>query len=216
MAKVSLADSDEGSWNSVTVKWLDTKYVDLVSMGQLRFNRDLSELGGYVLSQRVVADPWEGWTLGVGYSFVPFRGGSRKPWIDQHRMEFEATPRWQLTERVAFSARTRLELRWVENQEFSQRLRERPAFAIAMKNWDPLEDIFFSNEFFFDFNGNSFSQNRWVPAGLTFKLNAQSKLKLYYQLWSLKSGGSWSHSHVLGTVVSFAFCWLVSGICFVF
>lgn len=202
------AGDDFGGWHSASVKWLDTPYVDLITLGQIRAREEHGEVNGYLLSQRFELAAHENLALAAAHTWLPFKTATGG-WQDQQRVELEANPRITFARNWTVSLRNRIEFRWVEDFfETSNRLRHRPQIARQLHNLGPLRTIYASNEIFYDLDQHDLNQNRLIPFGLGFKLHEKVGLNLYYMIQSVKPGrasSDWNHLHIVGTHWSLAF-----------
>jgi nucleoside-specific outer membrane channel protein Tsx len=202
------AGDDFGGWHSASLKWLDTSYVDLVTVGQARFRDNHGEANAHLLSQKAVFKAHENLNLGLAYTWLPFKTGAGD-WQDQHRIEIEANPHWTFAEVWTVSLRNRFETRWIEDRpETNERIRHRIRLRRALDGLGPLRGVYAGNEFFYDLDDHDYNQNRLIPLGLSFKLHEKVGFNLYYMIQSVKSGANtsdWDHLHVLGTHMSLSF-----------
>lgn len=197
---------DFGGWHALSVKYLDTDHWTLAAFGQLRYRDSASELFAYQLSQQVTYKASRWLHLGLNYSYLPFKRGASDEFLEHHRLEPAITPRWIVNEWLTLDLRNRIDLSWIENTENPvEKLRERPQAVVRIKGLNPLESIFINNEFFYDFDAGRYNENRFIPLGLNFRLHRHAGFSLYYMLRSVRPGGAWLHTHVLGTQVSVDF-----------
>jgi len=201
----AIAD-DFGTWSGISVKTLDTKHVDLITVGQARMYNNSSELLQYNISQQVVVDVNRYLRTGVNYTFLPTRKSDADDFTNQHRIELDITPRWPVTDRLAFDLRNRFEIRWIERRAGTdERMRNRLGVSYDLKNVLPLHSVFASEEIFYRLDRFEVTENRLIPAGVKLKLNQHVGLEFYYMLQSVKTRGSWSNAHVIGSNVAFSF-----------
>lgn len=119
----------------------------------------------------------------------------------QGRPELELNPHWQLTPRLRFDWRNRLEFRWNEGEAATfHRSRQRWQLAYALPRWaGPLTRVFVSNEWLMDLHGNGWNENRLVPAGLSLRIHPRAELDLFYLLLSSRPLAGCQAESVLGT-----------------
>jgi hypothetical protein len=119
----------------------------------------------------------------------------------QWRPELELNPHFNLTPHLSVELRNRMEWRWNENEAFTtHRSRQRLQIAYVFpKPLGPLTRVFVSNEWLTDLHRHQWTENRLIPAGLTFRLGAQADLDVFYMLISSRPRADWQQESVLGT-----------------
>lgn len=198
------AQTDWGSWHSVAVKAVDTATVDVSGFVQIRLYDASTEVRQVYLSGLVAIEAAEHLSLGVNYTYLPTRAAGTRTFRDQHRFEFEVTPRWRPVPRLRLDVRNRLEVRWLEGREdVNQRSRHRTQATLATGR-PRATALFLNNEFFYDWDQARFSENRLTPAGVRVAVGRGAELDLYYMVQSTKGQTRWTHAHLLGTHVSVA------------
>jgi hypothetical protein len=94
------ADDDFHTWQTVTLKWLDTQCVDLTTAVHIRFTDDSSEFALWRIDQAVSTDPLPWLRAGVAYRYTEAKTPAGD-WRYQHRGEFQLTPHVTLSHRGA-------------------------------------------------------------------------------------------------------------------
>jgi Protein of unknown function (DUF2490) len=196
--------SDEfASWQALNLKYLDTRYVDLVFYGEVRESFEPSRYGGYLLSQQMKFALHPNLGGGINYTFISSPARKTDHLQDTHRAEFELTPQFKLGDGVEVNTRQRLELRWVEGQAgVSERSRSRLQLDFPMHDLGRLSSVYVSGEIFYDYTQHQFTESRIVPVGMTFRLSKKTSLSTFYMLQELRSGQQWYNRHILGTTLS--------------
>jgi hypothetical protein len=198
------ADDDFQTWQTVSLKWLDTKYVDLTTAVHTRFTDDSSDFALWRIGQAVSTDPLPWLRAGVAYRYTEAKD-SAGDWRHQHRGELQLTPHFKLNDRVSVSLRNRLELRATEGaDEVHEVFRARLQFNIATPEWKPVRGFYVSNEILHSFDLGEIFENRVVPLGLRFRLHDKANLNVFYMIRSVRGGDEWRHAHVLGTGLAFS------------
>ena len=192
---------DFQTWQTVSLRWLDTHTVDLTTAVHTRFTDDSSDFSLWRIGQAVSSDPLSWLRVGVAYRYTEAKDSSGE-WRHQHRGDFQVTPRCRLTERVSVSLRNRLELRATEGaDEVHEVLRMRLQINVATPEWKPVRGFYVSNELFHSFDREVIFENRAVPFGLRFPLHEKAALRVFYMLRSVRGVDEWRHAHVLGTTL---------------
>jgi hypothetical protein len=118
----------------------------------------------------------------------------------QARPELEVNPLLLLNNGWRFHMRNRLEARWFDfTGTGTWRTRHRLHFAKRLDNLGPLRDVYINNEWFFEFRGPSFIENRAIPAGISFRLVESVYLDFFFMIRSLERRGQWEHQPIAGT-----------------
>jgi hypothetical protein len=163
---------------------------------------DSSRLKEQLVTPQIFWQANETWRFGMAYTYLRFRSGNG--FDNDHRLELEADPHWQLADWVTLDLRNRLELRFREGPaNGAERIRERAQFTFPLQHAGPLQSLYVNNEFFYDLNSHQYNQNRLTPIGLSLKLTDHAQLRLFYLLQSTRSQADWDHAHVLGTQLFF-------------
>jgi hypothetical protein len=197
------AQDDFQTWQTVSLKWLDTKYVDLTTTAHTRFTDDSSDFSLWRIGQAASVDPLSWLRAGVAYRYTEARPPAGD-WRHQHRGEFQLTPHFKLSDRVSVSLRNRLELRDTEGaDELHEVFRTRLQFNITTPEWKPVRGFYVSDEIFHSFDRSEVFENRVVPLGLRFRLHEKADWRVFYMIRSVRGGDEWRHDHILGTGLSF-------------
>lgn len=197
------AGDELATWQALNLKYLDTRYIDLVFYGEVRSSFEPSRFGGFLLSQQTKFDLHPNLGGGINYTFISSPARKTDHLQDTHRAEFELTPHFKVGDGLEVNARQRLELRWVEGQNgMSERSRSRLQLDFPMHDLGRLSSVYVSGEIFYDYSQHKFTESRIVPAGMTFRLTKKTSLSAFYMLQELRSGHEWYNRHVLGTTLS--------------
>ncbi|OGW85718.1 MAG: hypothetical protein A3C35_02255 [Omnitrophica bacterium RIFCSPHIGHO2_02_FULL_46_11] len=204
------AEDDFQYWQRLQIKAIDTKHVDYITYGELRFLDDVSDFGFWQASQKLQLDPIKYLQLGVNYTYLQNEAvdtkTKKKDFKSHHRLELEINPYYQVTHWLKFKTRNRLEFRWIEDAgSDNARFRHMDELEFPLKHLGPLQSIYANNEFFVDFNRERIVENRVIPIGLTFKLYKKTTFKIFYLIQSKRGSRDWSSNQVLGSQLSLAF-----------
>lgn len=195
---------DFQTWQTVSLRWLDTQTVDLTTVLQTRFYNDSSDFSLGRIGQAVSSDPLPWLRVGVAYRYTEAKD-SAGAWRHQHRGEFQVTPRYRLTDRVSVSLRNRFEWRTAQGaNEVHEVLRMRLQLNVATPEWKAVRGFYVGNECFHSFDQEVIYENRVVPLGLRFPLHEKAVLRVFYLLRSVRGTDAWRHAHVLGTALRVA------------
>lgn len=195
------------SWNSLTLKTLDTEYVDLITSAETRFYDNEQGFRQALFKQSVSTQPTRYLAANVNYGFLPTRTGQDQGWLEEHRLEMEVVPKWRTSEDLTLEFRNRLELRWMENRSgLNERSRHRVKGILKVSGLDPVDSIFASEEVLLTYSDFWFQQNWLIPFGVTLKIHPKAKFSAYYMLQSAHVlEFEWRHAHIFGTDLSLSF-----------
>jgi hypothetical protein len=204
-ASPASGQDDWGSWHSVAVTEFETARVEASAFFQLRLHDANTEVRQVYVSQRLAVDAHRNLGLGANYTYLPTRSPTTGVFLDQHRIELEATPRVRASERLNLAFRNRLELRWLEDRPgVNERSRHRLQANIGRRNAAAIAFFFASDEVFYDWDGAGFNENRLTPVGLHIALRRSVAFDLYYMVQSEQIDARWNHTHLLGTHAALA------------
>ncbi len=198
------AQADE--WWAWTL--LDVYHEAPWSAGVLMVNRLDFEDGPIVqmISPRVKYElaPWLDAGLALSALSIENTSGVR---YSQFRPELELNPKFSLSDDLCLEWRNRMEWRWNEGESFTiHRSRHRLQLTWTLPNAiGPLKRLFVSNECLIDLHRGELSENRLVPAGLSFATSAHTDLDLFYMLLSHHQHDDWKTESVIGTYLRVRF-----------
>jgi len=185
--------------------WHETPW----SAGVLMVNRLDFDDGAIVqmVSPRVKYEALPWLDVGLALSLLRIENTSTGDAYWQGRPEFELNPKFDLTDHLHVEWRNRMEWRDNEGEDFTtHRTRHRLQLAWTLPQpVGPLTRVFASNEWLIDFHKGEWSENRLVPAGLTFKTSTHTDLDLFYMLLSHHTHDEWETEQVIGTYLRIKF-----------
>jgi hypothetical protein len=195
------------SWNALTVKTLDTDYVDLISTAETRFYDSEQGFRQLLIRESVAMQPKPYLGANLNYVFLPTRLRKEEGWLEEHRLELELIPKWKVSSDFRMEFRNRLELRWMENRSgVNERSRHRIKGILRVKGLDPVESIFASEEVLLTYSDFWFQQNWLIPFGISLRIHPKAKFSMYYMLQSVHvPSAGWRHANMLGTDLSLSF-----------
>lgn len=191
---------DFKTWQSLSAKIYDSDKLDALIYTETRIGNDFSRRELALINPILLYNPRPNLTLGINYTYLDVKPLTSCYSSSQHWLAFEATPAFTLTRGIKVSARQRLEIRWIENQmEAVYISRHQFGLSVPIQGKERIKRFFASEEIFYDYNRNRFSENRAIPVGIGLKLTRNINLDIYGMIFSkCSSGGQWEHSYVLG------------------
>lgn len=209
MTHCAWAKDDFQSWNRVQLKVIDTKYIDYVTYGEMRFTEDAGNTGLWLTSQKVKYDFFKYLGLGTNYTYLETETSNAKKTKNefkyQHRFEIEVIPRWSWKDRIKLSNRNRLEFRWIEGRgSDNTRYRAMGEIEVPVRKIPIVKSVYMNDELFIDFPRQTINESRIVPVGLTLGVHKGVDLKVFYMIQCQK-GNTWSSNQILGTQINMDF-----------
>jgi hypothetical protein len=199
----SLARDDFQFWTQAQMRVFDGERLDGFIGTEVRFTDDASRFSYWVINPRAVYQINPDLQSALGYYYAESRPSNR-PSVHQQRGQFELNPRWNFEGGWRLSNRNRIELIWVEgNRRMQSRLRHRFELSMPFTGLPNARRFFVSDEFYFSLNREKITENRLVPAGVSFDLGSGKTLDVSLMLRSRRVGDSWEHPVVLSTAFRF-------------
>jgi len=181
-------------------RWSVGLYLDL------RVTDVVGELATTMFSPRVRYDLSAHWSAQVNTTWLEAQAADARGRTAFTRLEFELNPRCALSDRLTFSARNRVELRWIEDVEgINERLRLRPQLDVLTPWAGPVQGVFINNEVFYDFDQQRVTENRLTPFGVVFRPAKQLEFRVYHLWRHARARDRWFDFHVLGMHASVNF-----------
>ena len=201
----SLLEADEWwAWTQIDFVHEQPWTVSVLTVNRLDFDD-----GAYVqtLSPKLKFEALPWLDLGMNLTWNRIESAATGQRYDQFRPELEANPKFALSDHLRLEWRNRMEWRLNEGEAFTtHRTRHRLQLSWTLpRPFGPLTRLYASDEVFFDLHHRRTSENRLIPAGLTFKLHDHVDLDLFYMLFSQHRGGDWSTESVFGTFLKLRF-----------
>jgi hypothetical protein len=195
----STASAGEEFWTWTS---LDVWQSDPWSLHLLLDNRIAEGRGSYLQLVTPKLDlalsPWLTAASGLGCLWIePVSGGDP---VSQGRLELELNPAFPVGD-WRLHLRNRWEIRYPEWRGApSHRFRHRIQVSRKLDHPGPLSAFSASNEVFVDLEENLWTENRLIPASLTFPLTSQVRVDLFWMIRSSRSAGEeWSQDQIAGT-----------------
>ena len=194
-------DGDFRIWNEFMWRQFRTEEWTSYFWGELRWVDDGSYLGTWVAQQKFYHQINPDWKLGFGGAWIDVakNGG---PDNRLARWELELNRLWKFSDGTGLSLRNRLETRWWRNRGDKTEFVSRHRVTLSHPaNWfGTMDRIDCSNEFFIDYSGEGFNENRFRPLNMRFRLNEKDTMNVFLQIRSRKMGidREWQHAYVIG------------------
>lgn len=183
---VAWASDDFQYWSRVTLKTWEQGPWSLSTYGDLRLMKDASDPRLYLISERLGYRRLENLDLGLNYTYLESEttlASGQDKFKYQHRLELEVSPGWSVDDWLKVKNRNRMEFRWIEGQgSDNARFRQLWELSFPLKDKWPFKAFYVNDEYFFDFNRSQINENRLIPAGIEFKVNDKTSLKVFYMV----------------------------------
>lgn len=196
------ADAGNEMWN-----WLN---VDMITTERWRFHlymdqRLAQHRGSYIqlASPRLKFRAHPNLEFGAGFSLLHIERGDTNDFFAQPRPELEINPRWQWGDHWRVHFRNRWEIRWNDWEgKPRHRSRHRVQVSYDLSGAGFFKGFYSNNEWFVEYDRDAWTENRWTPVGLSFRLSEATTLHLFYMQRSFHTSGVWTHDHIGGTFLS--------------
>lgn len=202
------AKDDFQYWSQYNVHVIDREKWDFTVYADARFINDVGEGGLWFVSPRFKYHLLKNLDVAANYTYIENRvsvnGGTEFKY--QHRAEAEIIPKWVVGDWLKIDIRNRAEFRWIEDAgSDNTRLRSRLAFTFPIKDNNVLSALYVNTEFFYDLNANDYTENRTVPLGLKFKIDAKKSFDIFYMIQHKNGTKDWYANQIFGTVFNYKF-----------
>ena len=137
--------------------------------------------------------------LRVGYRYLHSFSGSP----DEHRAVLEATPRFPLSGGVLVSARSRMDLRFVDG-EYSWRFRSRLSIETEYSIGPLKMNPYVRGEVYYDSRSDAWTRAEWI-GGAAFPINRRVELEGYFDYQNDTGGDHNRQVRAIGTVLNLYF-----------
>lgn len=157
----------------------------------------------FLASPRLKHRPAPWLELGAGFSLLRItRGEEGEGFFNQERPELEFNPMLDLGGHWRLHLRNRAEVRWNEWQGKPRpRWRHRLQLTRDIDGLGPVQAFYFSNEWLIEQDRGDWTENRLIPAALSFRLTESVSVDLWHMLRSFRFDGGWTHDHVIGMLL---------------
>jgi len=193
---------DLQSWHRLSLSvWQKDRWEAQFS-AEGRWMEDSTRLHEYLFTPQITWQANEHLQAGMAYTLLGVRDATG--FNNDHRLELELNPHWELTDWVRLDLRNRLEVRFREGPgNGTERTRHRLQLSFPLHHTGALKSLFVNNEAFLDLDRHQYNQNRLTPLGLSFRLNEHTQMRIFYMLQSTRIRADWDHAHALGTHLQF-------------
>ncbi len=191
---------DFQTWQEFLLKVHDSPRLDMYLFGQTRIGEDSTRRQLALISPKLHYAVNSNLTLAVNYTYLDIKTPACAYTTSQHWLEFEANPKLRLFEKLGFTNRNRMEIRWIEDDDrVHYWTRHQISFSRALENFGPFKRAFLSEEIFYDYTRNKIAENRFIPLRLRMNLKGRTEMDFYAMVQSTcNSSDSWNHRYVLG------------------
>lgn len=193
-------------WQFVNVKnWKKGDY-ELFTSGVVRFDQNISDFYYARLTENFVYQPLSYLNLEIHYSYIYNKPQAGGKFTHDQRLELEVNPLVRLNHKMTFQWRNRMEFTKKQSTLPLQSIfRHRVMAIFPIKNGGRLINILCSDEIFYDFNRNTFTQNRFIPAELRFIFPKDITIDLFVMVRNIfnTTSGIPYRSIVLGSQLAF-------------
>jgi len=200
-------DGDLRLWNSLNIREYGDDTWGTRTMFHIRSFDEASFLGLWRVNQKATWRAHPNLDLAAAYTFQESRPETDAPWRELHRPELEANPRFRINDALRFHMRNRLEFRAAEGDFDDVRHVSRHRLALFWEadavSW--LEAIGAHTEFFYDYEGDFYSENRFTPVQASFDLADKGSGSVFFMARTRRPNedADWQTAWVVGADLSF-------------
>lgn len=182
----------------------DSPCFTATTIGEIRFNHGCKRASFYRLSEWLSYKPLNWLSLDFTYTYI-----WDKPWDAPHflwrqRYEIDINPKLDLDNGLTILWRNKM--MFVKEQDVPKIryvFRHRVTLIYPFEDRGHLKSVQCSDEVFYHFVNNRFSQNRFVPIQLNFAANDDLTIGVYLMIRNFESSLQWHRSLVLGSDFTF-------------
>jgi hypothetical protein len=175
----------------------------LYAEGEIRLNKMISPVYYYRITQGFVHRGLLKGDLEVHLSYIWSKSRGSRHFKNRTRLELEINPYVELCHGISLKWRNRLELikhQGIRKIDYVFRHRAMIVFPIENRKLKALQ---MSDEIFYHFRTQKFTQNRWKVVELVFAISPQTTLNAYIMVRNFLSSLTWYRSIVLGSEFEF-------------
>lgn len=190
-------------WQYLTIKNWESGLFKFYTEGELRINQSFSKVYYYRVGENFAYKALSWLDLEAHYNFIYHTPISLSDFIASHRFEIELNPSLR-TERAELVWRNRFE--WIKPQDntpWQSVFRHRLKITFPIKNVDKLIAISCSDEVFYHWNLNKFTENRFIPCELSFQFSQTWSLEVFLMMRNLFAAEKWRRNLVWGSRLRF-------------
>lgn len=194
---------DVGYFQFFKYKQYEMGKLHFFAMGEFHFRSNISSLRFYLLTQQVAYQAFKNLDLEAHYCYVGARPYYYHKYGHQHRINLEVDPYFNLSKKVKYKIRNRIEFRKVQSiKNWIYVYRIRPEAIIEVKR-KALNYISCANEVFYNFNDKIYFENRLIPINFNFAFGKKKTLDVFLMLLSIRTEINWRQTAALCTQINF-------------
>lgn len=195
---------DSEYWQYFTHDFLKSGPYRTYMVNEIRWNERMSNYSHFRLSANFAYETRAPLDLEVHVSAVYTKPAGSKHFTNYARLEFEFNPYISFENGTMIRFRNRLEL---EKRSLVKYIvfvfRQRTLISFPIKNQGVLVGMNIYNEFFYHFDSDQITQNRFFPVELVFALNEKYQLSVFTMIRQVLRNNDWHRSLVFGTNLQF-------------
>jgi hypothetical protein len=200
-------DKDFSTWQALGFTFYEDDTWRIKAAAQTRWYNDSSFLATWFVNPILEYKFHPNLDIGATYLFEDVRARSGDDYTRVHIFRLYLAPNWQIDDRISLSMRHLLALRAIESRDNQWVSRHRFSFNYVIANMSSLTAIGVDTEIFYNHTTNRLFENRFRPLKLSFRINKQTKLELFYMFQTKRFGydATWQTAYVFGQSLSYKF-----------
>ena len=200
-------DKDFSTWQVLGFTFYEDEAWRIKATAQTRWYNDNSFLATWFVNPILEYKIHSNLDIGATYLIEELRAQSGDDYTRVHIFRLYLAPHWKLGDRKSYSMRHLLALRAIESIDNQLVSRHRFSFNYKVVDMGPLACIGADAEVFYNYTTNRLFENRFRPLKLSFSVNKQTKLELFYMFQSKRFGddATWQTAYVFGQLLNYKF-----------
>lgn len=193
-------------WQYLNWKNWECSPYKLYTIGEMRLNHDVSKFYYFKISENFAYQVHPRLDLEAHYCYLYSKGRGATNFTNTNRIELELNPSLPLNDGITLNWRNRMTFikkQSIEHIQYVFRHRFKVVFPIT--NCSHLVAFSCSDEIYYDMGISKLTQNRFIPAELTFQLLPKLEVDVFLMVRNFFSTSSdkWYRSIVLGSEFHF-------------
>lgn len=201
---LSAQEHDTEYWQYITWDAYNSKKFRYYVINEMRFENNMSDYSRFRLSLNSAYRTRCNLDLEAHLTVIYTKPSGARHFISYPRLELEFNPYIAFDNGTLVTFRNRIEFERRPNIKYIFFVfRHRSMVSFPIKNCGALVGINIYDEFFYHFDTDQVTQNRFFPLEMTFALNEKVNLNLFVMIREVLRNNEWNRSFVLGSNLLF-------------
>lgn len=198
------ASWDVEFWQLVNYTQLECRSVQISGFGELRLNRDISQISYVRVGENIACQVLPNLDLEASYFLIyrKPRGGTHYGFVN--RLDLQINPFMYLAQNRLVQWRNRVMFLSIQHApKILYVLTHRVQLVQSLTECGMLVALKCSDEIYYNIGSGQFTQNRFIPIQLTIAFTPRVSLDLFLMVRNFMSSGNWYRSLVIGSQLEF-------------